>query len=85
MEKDLGRKALYFSPHKVNTFCCSPVKKNNSNKMKMKMAWFRKTSRSLKNGFIHFYRFETYKWGCSQSKFTFKDSFVVVANYLNGV
>ena len=38
--------------------------------------------RFLKNGFIHFYRFETYKWGCSQSKFTSKGSFVVVANYL---
>ena len=39
----------------------------------------------LKNGFIHFYVFETYKWGFSQSKFTYKDSFVVVTNYLNGV
>jgi len=27
-----------------------------------------------KNGFIHFYILETYKWGCSQSKFTYKDS-----------
>jgi len=34
----------------------------------------------LKNGFIHFYVFETYKWGFSQSKFTYKDSFVVVPN-----
>jgi len=32
-----------------------------------------------KNGFIHCYRFETYKWGFSQSKFASKDSFVVVA------
>ena len=31
-----------------------------------------------KNGFIHFYIFETYKWGFSQSKFTYKDSFMVV-------
>jgi len=52
MEKDIGRKALYFlSP--LNTFCCSPVKKNDkNNKMKMKMAWLR---RFLKNGFIHCY------------------------------
>jgi len=35
--------------------------------------------RFLKKGFIHSYRFETYKWGFSQSKFTSKDSFVIVA------
>jgi len=40
------------------------------------MAW---TSRFLKNDFIHCYRFETYKWGFSQSKFTSKNSFVIVA------
>jgi len=39
----------------------------------------------FKKWFIHFYTFETYKWGCSQSKFTSKDCFVVVANYLNGL
>jgi len=45
MEKEIGGKAMYFSPHKVTTFCCSPVKKNNN--MKMKMAWIMQTSMLL--------------------------------------
>jgi len=55
------RESYVFSPHKVTTFCCSPVKKiKNNNKIKMKIAWITQTSRFLKYGFIHNYAFETY-------------------------
>jgi len=36
MEKDIGRKALYFLSPLSEHVCCSPVKKNKNNKMKMK-------------------------------------------------
>jgi len=40
------REVYVFFPHKVTTFCCSPVKKII--RMKMKMAWIMQTSRLKK-------------------------------------
>jgi len=75
------RKLCTFIPIKWTHFAVAEWENNKkNNKMKMKMAYGSgKLQDFLKNGFIHCYGSETYKWGLRQSKFTSKDSFVVLA------
>jgi len=76
-ERHRNEGCVLFIPINWTHFAVAQWKKNNKNNGKWHGSG--KLLRFLRNGFIHCYRFETYKWGFSQYKFTSKDSFVVVA------